>query len=102
EGEVEEEQLLLVPVDEGGRLAGQDVGQVAVDLDPLLAAVDRAAGFIVGVEVRMSAAQEAEVLAEAAAQRVELVLLAEVPFADQPRGVAGRLEPVGDRYLGRR
>ena len=49
----------------------------------------------------MRAAEEAEELVEAAVQRVELRLLAQVPLADQAGGVAGGLEPLGERRLAR-
>src|SRR5262245_46466211 len=86
-------------VDERAGFTGQHVGQVAVKLDALMVAVDRPARLVVRYEVRVGAGQEAEELAEAAVERVELLLLAEVPLADQAGGVASRLEPLGERGL---
>ena len=77
------------------------VGQVALVSTRLLAAVDRAVGLVVGFEVGVGAGQEAEELVEAAVERVELVLLAQVPLADQAGGVAGVLQPLGDGRLRR-
>src|SRR5262249_58269092 len=47
----------------------------------------------------MGPGQEAEELPEATVERVELVFLAEVPLADQPRGVAGGFQPLGEGDL---
>ena len=49
-----------------------------------------------GVEVIVRAAEEAEVLVEAALERMELRLVAEMRFAEPAGGVAGGLEAVAD------
>src|SRR5262249_29431436 len=99
EGQVEEEGLLLMTVDEGRRLLRKDVSQVTIDLDLFLAAVNGPIVLVVGLQVGVSARQEAKELAKATVERVELFLLAQVPFADQACGVARRLEPIGDGHF---
>jgi hypothetical protein len=65
----------------------------------LLVRLLRAAQDAGAVEVAVRAAEEAEELVEAALLRVELRGGAEVPLADQPGGVAGGLQTVGQRRL---
>src|SRR5205814_1063261 len=71
----------------------------ALELDALLAAVDRAEARVVGVEVGVGAGEEPVELVEPAVERVEPLLLALVPLPDQPGRVPRGLEPVGDGLL---
>src|SRR5262249_2498510 len=102
ERQVEEERRLLLAVDKADRFAGQDIRQVAVQLDLLPAAIDRSPALVLALHIAVRARQEAKELAEAPVERVKLVLFPQLPFAQEGRGVAGVLEPLGNRHLGHR
>src|SRR5437762_12434935 len=95
EGEIQEKRLALVPLDEFNRFAAEGVGEIFLFIDLL-----RAAKNALIVEIIVRAAEEAKKFVEAALVWMKLRLRAEVPFADESRGVAGRFEPRGDRRFG--
>ena len=102
EREVQEERLLVVARNEVDGLARERVSQVGRLVHRLAPTQDGIALRTASPhgEVAVPAVQEAEELVEAAAQRLELVRHAEVPLADHARGVARRLQAVGERALG--
>ncbi len=83
-------------IDKGKRLAAERIGQVFGLGDALGAAKD--VGPTASVrDVGMRPAEEAEKFVKAAIGRPEALPRAEVPFADDPRRVAGPLQPLGQR-----
>ena len=95
ERQIEEPRLGLVPLDERHRLASEGVREVLLLVGRLLAAEDAGRA-----EVIVRAAQEAEELVKPAPLRVEFGRRAEMPFADQPGRIPGRLQAIGQRRLG--
>ena len=94
--------MLRATVDEGGGLAAESVGEILLFGDGLPAAHDRIAAGWGRIHVGVRAAEEAEKLVEAAAERMPLLLETEVPLADDPGGVARGLEPLRENRLGER
>ena len=112
-GEVEEEGLLLVAIDEFEGFVGEGVGKVAVFGDRRAVAVDGGVAFggdfalvaIAGGDLvvrgaggdeDVAAGEEAVELVEAAVERMVAFAGAQVPFADGHAAVAGGFEVVGD------
>src|SRR5262245_47512619 len=90
-------------LDELGSLAGEGCGEKAFFFGRLAAAHDPRDDRPRALrQIRIGAAQEAEELIEAAGERVVLLVLAQMPFADEARLVAGLLEPFGERDFGER
>ena len=98
-GEVEEEWLVLVPLDEFQRPIGVALRERRLHdriLDDLFA-IDQLHG------PHVVAVQNAEVLIEAAANGIELLLgVAEMPLADHAGGIAGAVKELGQRDFRRR
>src|SRR4051812_34112804 len=94
-------------VDEGQGLVGKKIGRVAVKLLQLAAPINQVLrvrgaefGFRVFVQQEIvTAHEEAEIVIESARLRVMGGAEALMPFADQPRGIAGRAKVIGDRLL---
>ncbi len=91
--QVKKERLVGMLLDELHGAAIQQVGQVAIRLDGLIAVPQLvgAVEIVVAIVVRMPQ-QRAEVFIEAAPRGIELRLIAEMPFAESARGIAGLLE----------
>ena len=115
EDEEERRVAARVTVDEVDRLPREDVGQVLLDLDHVVPAVDLAPGAgarrpvrvehrlgVVAREVRRPTREQAEVLVEAPRQRLLGRPPAEVPLADVARRVAGPAHEVAEGPLVRR
>ena len=115
EDEEERRVAARVTFDEVDRLLGEHVGQVVLDLDHLAPAVDLASGprarrairvehrlGVAAAEVRRSAGEHAEVLAEPARQRLLGGPPAEMPLADVARRVAGPPHEVAEGPFVRR
>ena len=109
-GDIEEERLLFVAIDERDRFARERLGEEGGLVDRLAAAqhrIDRVAvlprllgtaldgvdaGLPERIEIEIAAVQEPEVLVEATRHRMLLLVRAEVPLADHAGGVAALLE----------
>ena len=87
--QVQEERLVLVPLDEIDRAVRQKIGQVLTL---------RILGLRVGLEIEMPA-RRLNRLVEAALARMMLRTFAQVPLAEHAGRVAGLLQRVGDRDL---
>ena len=99
EGQVEEERVVLVPIDEGDGLTREGIGQVIFLLDDLGSPVDRRT---LAGEVGVSTAEETEEFVEPPSLRLKLRCLTQVPLANQARGVARGLEPISQGRLTQR
>ena len=99
-GQVDEEVLLAVPLDEVDRAVGVEAGQlglIRVELDHLIALDQR--DRLPLRRPHIVAVRQAEVLVEAVSQWQVFLGAAQVPLAEDRRGVAPLLETLGDRDL---
>src|SRR5437763_11654727 len=99
-GHVKKKRLLRVVANElRGSLADQ-IGEVALGIDGLftVAKLMRAVEVVVAVVVGVTE-QYAKVFIKAAACRIVLRLVAEVPLAERAGGIAGGLHHFRDRRL---
>ena len=102
-GDLEEERLVLVVVDELHRPVGDQIGHVAFGLHRRAVLVEIGLSLLIGVLVVVhQPRQEAPEVVEAVRVRAELRLVAQVPLADESGGVAGVLDQARQRPPGGR
>ena len=98
-GDIEEERLALVPLDEGCRLASEGIGGVCFLPHRLGAAIQIAdeAGLL--VRERHAAVRMPEGLVKAALIGPPIFAIAQMPFAHQSRHIPRRLQAIRHRPL---
>ena len=95
--------MLRVIAHELHRALVDEIGEVAVAFHGLHPVAQGGRAVVVFVLVVIGVAEElAEILVEAALRGVELVAVAEMPFAEGARGVAGGLQPIRNGGLAER
>ena len=98
EREIQEERLVLVPVDVSHRLPREVVGEVFSGHRAV--AITQHGAWLLEIRViAAAAAEEAVEMIEAPRVGVELRRIADVPLADRDRGVAGCLQVIAQRLL---
>ena len=95
---IKEERLLRVLADELGRAVVDEVGEVAFELHRLQTIAQGIGAVVVGVFVIVRVAEQfAEVLVKAAVHGVVFIFEAEMPFAENTRGIARGLHFLRER-----
>ncbi len=107
--------MLAMAIDIGDGFAAEGIGQVFLLVNLVMTAQDRlcigvgiALGFCfrfllrIRDKIGMRAAREAKEFVKAALDRIETIGRAQMPLADKARGIAGRLQGIGDGCLGQR